>query len=148
MRNSFDKSLFANVTLLFSPRAMSKTALLFAGQGAQTVGMGKDLADAFPTAGRLFDQANEAVGYDLARVCTEGPKDELTKTSWPEGCVLFTADAQSMYTNIATDLALDKIASYLRENEHSFPDTVHVEPLISALELVMRHNVFSFGDTW
>ena len=44
---------------------MSKTALLFAGQGAQVVGMGKDLAEKFPSAKAWFDRANAALGYDL-----------------------------------------------------------------------------------
>ena len=59
---------------------MSKTALLFAGQGAQTVGMGKDFAAAVPAARQLFDRANEVLGYDLATVCFQGPEGELTKT--------------------------------------------------------------------
>lgn len=59
---------------------MSKTALLFAGQGAQTVGMGKDLADAIPSAKAWFDRANAALGYDLAAICFNGPDTELTKT--------------------------------------------------------------------
>jgi [acyl-carrier-protein] S-malonyltransferase len=59
---------------------MNKTALMFAGQGAQTVGMGKDLADGFPTARALFDRANAALGYDLAGLCFKGPELELTKT--------------------------------------------------------------------
>jgi [acyl-carrier-protein] S-malonyltransferase len=59
---------------------MSKTALLFAGQGAQTVGMGKDLAAQFPAARAWFDRANAALGYDLAAVCFDGPEAELTKT--------------------------------------------------------------------
>jgi [acyl-carrier-protein] S-malonyltransferase len=59
---------------------MSKTALLFAGQGAQVVGMGKDLAEKFPSAKAWFDRANSALGYDLAGVCFNGPEAELTKT--------------------------------------------------------------------
>ena len=59
---------------------MSKTALLFAGQGAQAVGMGKDLAEQFPTAKTWFHRANAALGYDLAAICFNGPQSELTKT--------------------------------------------------------------------
>jgi [acyl-carrier-protein] S-malonyltransferase len=59
---------------------MSKTALMFAGQGAQAVGMGKDLAEQSPTARRWFDRANEGLGYDLASICFNGPEVELTKT--------------------------------------------------------------------
>ncbi len=59
---------------------MGKTALLFAGQGAQAVGMGKDLAEQFPSARAWFDRANAALGYDLAAICFAGPEAELTKT--------------------------------------------------------------------
>ena len=59
---------------------MSKTALLFAGQGAQAVGMGKDLAEQFPSARAWFDRANAVLGYDLASICFNGPDTELTKT--------------------------------------------------------------------
>ena len=59
---------------------MSKTALLFAGQGAQVVGMGKDLAEQFPAAQAWFDRANTALGYNLASICFNGPDAELTKT--------------------------------------------------------------------
>ena len=59
---------------------MSKIALLFAGQGAQTVGMGKDLSETYPAASTWFDQANDALDYDLAGICFEGPEEALTKT--------------------------------------------------------------------
>jgi len=59
---------------------MSKTALLFAGQGAQVVGMGRDLAEKYPSARAWFDRANAALGYDLAAICFTGPEAELTKT--------------------------------------------------------------------
>lgn len=59
---------------------MSKTALVFAGQGAQVVGMGKDLVDKFPSVKSWFDRANTALGYDLTSVCFNGPEADLTKT--------------------------------------------------------------------
>ena len=59
---------------------MKKTALLFAGQGAQVVGMGKDLAEKFPSARKWFDRANAALSYDLTSICFNGPEAELTKT--------------------------------------------------------------------
>jgi [acyl-carrier-protein] S-malonyltransferase len=61
--------------------AQKKIALLFAGQGAQTVGMGRDLAEQFPTAADLFRQADEILGRKLSEVAWNGPIEELTKTS-------------------------------------------------------------------
>src|SRR5436853_184736 len=60
---------------------MKKVALLFAGQGAQVVGMGKDLADQFPVAAELFRQADEILGRKLSEIAWNGPIEELTKTS-------------------------------------------------------------------
>jgi [acyl-carrier-protein] S-malonyltransferase len=58
-----------------------KIALLFAGQGAQFVGMGRDLGDQFPVAANLFRQADEILGRKLTEVMLNGPLEELTKTS-------------------------------------------------------------------
>jgi len=59
---------------------MTRTALLFSGQGAQVVGMGKDFAENFPSARTWFERANAALGYDLASICFSGPDAELVKT--------------------------------------------------------------------
>ena len=58
-----------------------KIALLFAGQGAQTVGMGKDLAAASPAAAALYEQADALLGTPLSQTSFDGPTEELTKTS-------------------------------------------------------------------
>jgi [acyl-carrier-protein] S-malonyltransferase len=58
-----------------------KIALLFAGQGAQSVGMGQDLAAHHPVAGDLFLQADEILGRSLSQIAWNGPLEELTKTS-------------------------------------------------------------------
>lgn len=55
-------------------------AFLFAGQGAQAVGMGKDLYDAYPAARELFDRADAAVPFDLKTICFEGPEEDLRRT--------------------------------------------------------------------
>jgi [acyl-carrier-protein] S-malonyltransferase len=60
---------------------MKKTALIFSGQGAQTVGMGKDLAAEYPVAADLFRRADSILGYSLSQIAFEGPAEELTKTS-------------------------------------------------------------------
>jgi [acyl-carrier-protein] S-malonyltransferase len=60
---------------------MKKIALLFAGQGAQTVGMGRDLAEQFPTAADLFQKADEVLRRKLSEIAWNGPIEDLTKTS-------------------------------------------------------------------
>jgi [acyl-carrier-protein] S-malonyltransferase len=60
---------------------MKKVALVFAGQGAQTVGMGRDLAEQFPTAADLFRKADDVLARKLSEVAWNGPIDALTKTS-------------------------------------------------------------------
>ena len=58
-----------------------KIALLFAGQGAQCVGMGRDLAERYPVAADLFRQSDEILGRNLCDIVWNGPMEELTKTS-------------------------------------------------------------------
>jgi [acyl-carrier-protein] S-malonyltransferase len=59
---------------------MPQVAFLFPGQGAQAVGMGRQLCETQPAARRLFDEAAEVLGYDLAAVCAEGPAERLDST--------------------------------------------------------------------
>ena len=59
---------------------MENTALLFAGQGAQFVGMGRDLTEAHPTAEALVGHADQALGYNLSKICFNGPEKELVRT--------------------------------------------------------------------
>lgn len=59
---------------------MTDIVLLFPGQGSQKPGMGKDLADAFPAARTVFEQADAALGVSLSKLCFEGPAEELTLT--------------------------------------------------------------------
>jgi [acyl-carrier-protein] S-malonyltransferase len=71
---------------------MMRTAFLFPGQGAQTVGMGADVAAAFPAAAELFETANRIVGFDLRRVCFEGPAARLNSTTMSQPAI-FTVSA-------------------------------------------------------
>jgi len=59
---------------------MSKIAFLFPGQGSQSAGMGKTLADRYASARRVFDEADEALGFPLSELCFEGPNDALKLT--------------------------------------------------------------------
>ena len=63
-------------------------ALLFPGQGAQQVGMGRDLAEAFPVAADTFAEAGEALGYDITRIIFEGPEDDLVRTDVCQPAIL------------------------------------------------------------
>ena len=58
-----------------------KVVLLFSGQGAQKVGMGRDLSETFPVAKKLFEEADASLGFSLSEIMFEGPIEELTKTS-------------------------------------------------------------------
>ncbi|MBI3302519.1 MAG: ACP S-malonyltransferase [Deltaproteobacteria bacterium] len=73
---------------------MSRTlAILFPGQGSQTVGMGKALAQQFPVAARIFAEADDALGFGLSTLCFDGPEDALKLTANAQPAILATSIA-------------------------------------------------------
>jgi [acyl-carrier-protein] S-malonyltransferase len=70
---------------------MSRIAFLFPGQGAQTVGMGRQLYDSLPAARQLYDEAASILGYDLADVCSNGPAERLNSTVVSQPAIFVTS---------------------------------------------------------
>jgi [acyl-carrier-protein] S-malonyltransferase len=75
----------------FCWEALSRIAFLFPGQGAQMVGMGKRLAETVPAARRLYDRASQLLGYDLAKLCFEGPAEQLDSTVCSQPAIFVTS---------------------------------------------------------
>jgi [acyl-carrier-protein] S-malonyltransferase len=67
-------------SLLALMKRMSEIAFLFPGQGSQYAGMGQQLAEAYPVAKQTFEEADDALGFALSRLCFEGPDEELKRT--------------------------------------------------------------------
>ncbi|MBC9783358.1 ACP S-malonyltransferase [Heliobacterium chlorum] len=72
---------------------MTQIAFMFPGQGSQFVGMGADLVAQFPLAKAVFDEADEALGFSLSKLCFEGPEEELRLTANTQPALLATAVA-------------------------------------------------------
>jgi [acyl-carrier-protein] S-malonyltransferase len=70
-----------------------KIAFCFPGQGSQGVGMGRAIAEEFPDARGVYDEASEAVGFDLAKLCFEGSMEELTRTELQQPALVATSIA-------------------------------------------------------
>jgi [acyl-carrier-protein] S-malonyltransferase len=110
---------------------MKKTALLFAGQGSQTVGMGRDLCEKFEVCRRLFARANEVLGRDIQKICFEGPEEVLTKTDNAQPGIFLTSMAclealQSQISNLKFDatagLSLGEFTALTAAEAVSFDD--------------------------
>lgn len=76
-----------------TPFKMVRIGYLFPGQGAQFVGMGKDLYDQYPSCKEIYDKANQILGFDIAKLCFEGPAEELSRTQNSQPAILVTSIA-------------------------------------------------------
>ena len=114
---------------------MAKTALLFAGQGAQVVGMGRDLAEAYPTAKSLFGEADEALGYGLSEICFSGPEEELVRTEHAQPAIylvgwialkLLREQAPSISFEATAGLSLGEFTALAASDAIDFEDGLRV----------------------
>src|SRR5271155_5655484 len=89
---------------------MSKVAILFPGQGAQTVGMARDQCQTLPAARQKFTEASAILGYDLLDVCVNGPADRLNSTAVSQPAI-FTASLAALESVTDPAVRADCIAT-------------------------------------
>jgi [acyl-carrier-protein] S-malonyltransferase len=111
-------------------------AFIFPGQGAQKVGMGRALADAFPICRETFDEADAALGSRLSRVVFEGPEDQLTLTENTQPAILAVSTAAARYL-ASRGLAPALVAGHSL-GEYSANVAAGTFSFVDALRLVQR----------
>lgn len=108
-------------------------AYIFPGQGAQYVGMGKDLYQGFACAKQIFDEADEVLGFNLSKLCFEGPLDVLTETKNCQLAVLVTSiaaletlkrEAPDINANFSAGLSLGEYSALIASGAINFEDAL------------------------
>lgn len=94
------------------PRMSNPFYILCPGQGAQHVGMGKDFAEKFPAARKLFDTANAILGFDLADVCFNGPEERLNQTDVSQPAIYVTGVAAFAAAKEAGRIHPEQVTAY------------------------------------
>jgi [acyl-carrier-protein] S-malonyltransferase len=117
-----------------------KTAFLFPGQGAQVVGMGADLTQASPAAADMYARANDIVGFDLARVCFEGPPEKLNTTTISQPAIFVTSAAllAAMRSSPATENLAADVTAGLSMGEYTALYAAGVVSFEDGLRLVKK----------
>src|SRR5262249_7187494 len=95
----------------YNRRLAQKIAFLFPGQGSQAPGMGKALAETFPAAQRIFEEADDALGFAVSRLCFDGPEDQLKLTENTQPALL-TVSAAAMAVLRERGAAPDYVAGH------------------------------------